>query len=469
MSYKVCSICKKELEITEFHKDKSRKGGLRKDCKECTKSRNNLRYQKKKEIVKSKIKEYYDEGGGKEKEKERNSILQEKLFSIMGNCCKICGTEEHLVIDHIDGGGNLDRKKTSKWGLIRKILSSKVDIKKYRLLCSNCNIKSHFINNVVKIETKEKTGILKECKTCLENKDTSLFHSHKKYEDGLYYECKTCDRNRGQNIKKKVMDFIGNGICAKCGESDIDKLSIDHVTPVGKKREAHGSILYRRLLRKKEKLENLQVLCFNCNLEKSDKKPVEFIEFEFIECQFRYIDKESSSSFLDNYHYDGYGRHQKFSIGVFFEDELICVAKFCPVVRQNVSSKTGFTDSEVLELDRFCIHPKRHKYNFGSFSMSKIMKMIKNDFKDIGCLVSFSDKEQGHNGSLYRSSNWKFIGETEKSYFYEKDGEIIKKKVFYDRAKSSGLMDNKTEREVAIENGYNIIKTDKKLKFMYKL
>lgn len=37
MEYKICSKCKRELPISHFHKDKSKKDGYRADCKECRK------------------------------------------------------------------------------------------------------------------------------------------------------------------------------------------------------------------------------------------------------------------------------------------------------------------------------------------------------------------------------------------------------------------------------------------------
>jgi len=37
MAVKKCGICKKEKEINKFYKDKSRKDGLRRCCKECDK------------------------------------------------------------------------------------------------------------------------------------------------------------------------------------------------------------------------------------------------------------------------------------------------------------------------------------------------------------------------------------------------------------------------------------------------
>src|SRR5690606_25714043 len=116
--------------------------------------------------------------------------------------------------------------------------------------------------------------------------------------------------------------------------------------------------------------------------------------------------------FLDSYHYDGYGRNAKINYGMFLDDKLICVIKFCPQGRQGTAKQIGYEALEILELDRFCIHPNRHKKNFGSYTMSKVMKSFRNDFPSIKCLVSFTDPAYGHDGALYKSSNWEFVGKT---------------------------------------------------------
>lgn len=75
-------------------------------------------------------------------------------------------------------------------------------------------------------------------------------------------------------LKKVVLTFYGGGKCAcvKCGESDIDCLSLDHVNNDAhhrtSKHHVGGHILYRSLINKSYP-KGYQTLCMNCNFKKS--------------------------------------------------------------------------------------------------------------------------------------------------------------------------------------------------------
>ena len=69
------------------------------------------------------------------------------------------------------------------------------------------------------------------------------------------------NRRLARRTKQKAIDKLG-GECAKCGFDDIRALQIDHIKSVGN--EIHrGMPIYREILR--GRVENLQVLCANCN------------------------------------------------------------------------------------------------------------------------------------------------------------------------------------------------------------
>lgn len=65
--------------------------------------------------------------------------LRLAVIRALGSECKHCGNTDIrcLQIDHIDGGGHQERKAIGHRGICRKIL--KGNIKKYQLLCANCN------------------------------------------------------------------------------------------------------------------------------------------------------------------------------------------------------------------------------------------------------------------------------------------------------------------------------------------
>ncbi len=91
----------------------------------------------------------------------------------------------------------------------------------------------------------------------------------KRLKSEKYFGSTTYSENRGESPSKrlfrespapskrtKLYERDGNK-CLKCGETEIKKLTIDHVIPLSK----GGS---------KTNLENLQTLCKKCNAEKGD-------------------------------------------------------------------------------------------------------------------------------------------------------------------------------------------------------
>tara|TARA_Y100001970_G_C14167281_1_gene822045 strand:- start:1005 stop:1580 length:576 start_codon:yes stop_codon:yes gene_type:complete len=110
------------------------------------------------------------------------------------------------------------------------------------------------------------------CEVCSKNKrysDNTIFHKHKKQ---YYYfcslDCKDSFKNNNQELfyegytrhsipsdLRKIVWKRDNGKCVKCGSQY--ELHYDHIIPVSK----GGSTT----------LENIELLCQECNLSKSDK------------------------------------------------------------------------------------------------------------------------------------------------------------------------------------------------------
>ena len=81
-------------------------------------------------------------------------------------------------------------------------------------------------------------------------------------------------------LRQRVYDLLG-GCCAACGETDYDKLQIDHIQNDGaadRRLHAHrGEAKYRRFLARypRHGSDDRQLLCFNCNLAKSQRHMIE--------------------------------------------------------------------------------------------------------------------------------------------------------------------------------------------------
>jgi hypothetical protein len=177
--------------------------------------------------------------------------------------------------------------------------------------------------------------------------------------------------------------------------------------------------------------------------------------------------QSEARQFLELFHYDGFGRSAKVIYAAKAGEIVIGVAKFCSQGRQGTAGTIKLQQNEILELDRFCIHDQYHEKNLGSFLMSRYLKKIRKEHPTIKAIVSFADPAHGHDGTLYKASNWTELGETTKSYYYElPDGKIIKKRSFYNHIKKHRMNVSMSESEVAKAMGLTKVATPPKKKFV---
>ena len=81
-------------------------------------------------------------------EKRRNNEKYRKkvrrlLLEFLGNKCVVCGTLEHIELDHINAGGSKDRiLKHNNWDMYRYYLKHPDEAKeKLQLLCKHHNLR----------------------------------------------------------------------------------------------------------------------------------------------------------------------------------------------------------------------------------------------------------------------------------------------------------------------------------------
>ena len=166
--------------------------------------------------------------------------------------------------------------------------------------------------------------------------------------------------------------------------------------------------------------------------------------------------------FLQSFHYSGYGRSASAIFGAFFNKKLISVCKFCPPIRDEVATSMGFSQKQIYELDRFCIHPAFQKKNLASWFIARCSKLMFNEYPSITALVSFSDSTMGHVGTIYRASNWEELHKVRPDYHYiNKDGYVIHKRTLYSHASKNCH----SESEYANMNDYTKVFGKEKTKF----
>lgn len=187
---------------------------------------------------------------------------------------------------------------------------------------------------------------------------------------------------------------------------------------------------------------------------------VETKEFKFSDLVIRETNSTETKTFLDLYHYLGKDRGGK-AFGVFDGDLLVAIIVFSPPLRQNTAGQFGLVDGEIRELSRLCIHPSYHKKNFASWFIKRALKRI-----NCKLIISYADTTVGHDGGIYKASNFKLHHTVPADYWYvDISGYAMHKRTLYGRARSLKL----TENEFAEKYGYIKKYGGEKLCFIYRL
>jgi hypothetical protein len=154
MEAKVCSICKEEKGILEFHKLKSGKYGRESRCKECSKADKKAYYQKNKEVIIKKNLEYQKTNPDivnrsskkwRDNNKEKQAYLtkewsKQNRGSINNNCAK---------------RRSLKLKATPDWSECEKIKKVYIGARKLEELTG---LKYH-VDHIVPLQGKDVCGL----------------------------------------------------------------------------------------------------------------------------------------------------------------------------------------------------------------------------------------------------------------------------------------------------------------------
>lgn len=124
---KLCNHCRIEKPTDDFHKARKNKDGIRGSCKDCERKPIHIR---------------------KPFTGVLTSTIRLNALLVLGPICVNCGFTDTraLQIDHVNGGGCKERRKT---GGTRAIYAkiARGNIEGYQVLCANCNwIKRSILN-----------------------------------------------------------------------------------------------------------------------------------------------------------------------------------------------------------------------------------------------------------------------------------------------------------------------------------
>lgn len=132
------------------------------------------------------------------------------------------------------------------------------------------------------------------------------------------------------------------------------------------------------------------------------------------------ISKDAAKDIIEKYHYAHILGPVSYTLGIyyisdneFFHDykQLVGAIAFArPLGRLAVKSISEKLEAkQSLELTRLFIHDGYPK-NIESFSIARSFDWIRENLPDIEVLLSYSDPEQGHIGTIYQATNWLYQG-----------------------------------------------------------
>lgn len=92
------------------------------------------------------------------------------------------------------------------------------------------------------------------------------------------------------------------------------------------------------------------------------------------------------------------------------DDELVGVAWWLPPTRVAAESVSKERWKRVLSLTRLVVLPSVDR-NGESFLIGRSIRLIKQDGEWTD-LVTYADESQGHRGTIYYATNWRYVGRT---------------------------------------------------------
>lgn len=141
---RTCNTCglEKDLVIEFFSPMKECRGGFRPSCRMCVNKAALVYYHSNPEY-KNRQAQYRKSPHSRKITRERNASIRRKLLEAYGHKCQCCGETEacFLALDHINGGGNEERKTLGKGTtFFQKLRKLGFPRDNYQLLCHNCNM-----------------------------------------------------------------------------------------------------------------------------------------------------------------------------------------------------------------------------------------------------------------------------------------------------------------------------------------
>ena len=144
-----------------------------------------------------------------------------------------------------------------------------------------------------------------------------------------------------------------------------------------------------------------------------------------------------------NFHYAKSIPVNTFGYSVFNDKNEWCgVVLYGTGANNNLANQYKLNQGNVIELVRMALNGKQEST---SKALAISLKLIKKDLPVLKLIISYADKDQNHNGTIYQATNWIYTGESmvnKKDASYIIDGKRIHGKTISDKCKRYGLIKN---------------------------
>ena len=142
-------------------------------------------------------------------------------------------------------------------------------------------------------------------------------------------------------------------------------------------------------------------------MTRMDKQRLRKKDYYVADCSL----KEVQGMVAEHHYARGGSRTAVYTHGLYevATDRLIGVAWWLPPTKPAAESVSKEW-RRVLSLTRLVCLPEAPQ-NSCSFLLSRSVKMIKKEGRFVS-LVTYADESQGHEGTIYRASNWTYVGKT---------------------------------------------------------
>ena len=124
------------------------------------------------------------------------------------------------------------------------------------------------------------------------------------------------------------------------------------------------------------------------------------------------VERKDIAQFIEQWHYSKSinGCHTDFCYALFRKDQMIGAMFFGRMAMRNQYKKFSERESDVIELRRLCCIDDTPR-NTESFFIGKALRLLKKDWGG-KIVVSYADAEYGHQGTVYKASNFVYAGFT---------------------------------------------------------